>query len=68
MGKYLSVLGGIVAIAVGILALSRWWDDVTIVARAALVIILILGGLLAFFVGAGEIRDSAAGKQEQEKK
>lgn len=67
MGKYLSVLGGIVAVALGILNLMRWWDEVTIVAKAALVAILIFGGLLAFFAGVGEIKDSSAQKQEEEK-
>lgn len=68
VGKYLSVAGGIIAVAVGIWCLSLWWDDVTIVAKAVLVAILILGGLLAFFAGAGEIKDSAAEKQKEEKK
>ncbi len=68
MGKYLSVLGGIVAVAVGIFSLMSWWDEVTIVSKAVLVVILIFGGLLAFFAGAGEIKDSAAEKQKEEKK
>ena len=45
----------------------RWWDEVTIVAKAVLVAILIFGGLLAFFAGVGEIKDSSAQKQEEEK-
>ena len=68
MGKYLSVAGGIIAVAVGIWYLSLWWDDVTIVMKAVLVVILIFGGLLAFFAGAGEIKDSAAEKHKEEKK
>jgi hypothetical protein len=68
VGKYLSVLGGIVAVAVGIFSLMSWWDEVTIVSKAVLVVILIFGGLLAFFAGAGEIKDSAAEKQKEEKK
>ncbi len=65
MGKYLSVAGGIIAVAVGIWCLSLWWDDVTIVAKGILVAALILGGLLAFFAGAGEIKDSSADKQKE---
>ena len=68
MGKYLSVAGGIIAVAVGIWYLSLWWDDVTIVAKGVLVAALILGGLLALFAGAGEIKDSAAEKHKEEKK
>lgn len=58
VGKYLSVAGGIIAVALGIFALMHWWDEVTIVAKAVLVAILIFGGLLAVFAGAGEIKDS----------
>ncbi len=58
VGKYLSVLGGIIAVALGILKLTQWWDEVAIVAKAVLVAMLIFGGLLAFFAGAGEIKDS----------
>ena len=67
VGKYLSVAGGIIAVAVGIWYLSLWWDDVTIVAKGVLVAALILGGLLALFAGAGEIKDSAAEKRKEEK-
>lgn len=67
MGKYLSVAGGIIAVAVGIWCLSLWWDEVTIAVKAALVAILILGGLLALFAGAGEIKDYAAEKRKEEK-
>jgi len=68
VGKYLSVAGGIIAVAVGIWCLSLWWDEVTIVAKAASAAILILGGLLALFAGAGEIKDSATEKRKEEKK
>jgi hypothetical protein len=68
VSKYLSAAGGIIAVAAGIWCLSLWWDEAAIVAKAVLIAILILGGLLALFAGAGEIRDSAAEKRKEEKK
>lgn len=65
VGKYISLIGGLAAIVLGIAVLMRWWDDVLVVARAVLVAILIFGGLLAFFVGAGEIKDAAAQKEKK---
>lgn len=59
MGKYLSVLGGIVAVAAGIWGAVQWWDPEMVgFLKVSLVVILIFGGLLAFFAGAGEIKDS----------
>ncbi len=67
MGKYLSVLGGIVAIALGILGLVRWWDLFIRALQATVPAILILGGLIALFAGASEIKDSLAQKKEEKK-
>ena len=58
MGKYLSVLGGIVAITLGILGLVRWWDWFIHGLQATLPAILILGGLIAVFAGVSEIKDT----------
>jgi len=69
VGKYLSVLGGIVAVAAGIWGAVQWWDpEMAGFLKACLVVILIFGGLLAFFAGAGEIKDSAAEKRKEEEK
>ena len=65
MSRYLSVLGGIIAIGLGILGLVRWWDpEMLYFFKGVLVIILIFGGLLAFIAGAAEIKDSSADKQK----
>lgn len=66
MSKYLSVAGGIIAIALGILGLARWWDpEMLYFFKAILVMLLIFGGLLAFVAGAAEIKDSSADKSEK---
>lgn len=63
MGKYLSVLGGIVAIILGILGLVRWWDWFIHGLQATLPAILILGGLIAVFAGVSEIKDTLGQKK-----
>ncbi len=68
MGKYLSLVGGIIAIALGVLGIIEWWDPEIIgFLKGMLVIILTLGGALAFFVGVGEIKDSLSQKKASKK-
>lgn len=67
MGKYLSVLGGIVAIVLGILGLIRWWDWFLHGLQATVPAILVLGGLIAVFAGVSEIKDTLGQKKEEKK-
>lgn len=67
MGKYLSVLGGIVAIILGILGLVSWWDVFIRALQATVPAILILVGVIALFAGISEIKDTAAQKKEEQK-
>lgn len=67
MGKYLSVLGGIVAVALGISGLMRWWDWFIHGLQATVPAIFVLGGLIALFAGVSEIKDSLAQKKEEKK-
>ena len=69
MGKYLSVTGGIIAVVAGVWGAVQWWDPEMLgFLKACLVVTLILGGLLAFFAGAGEIKDTAAAEKQKEDK
>jgi len=67
MGKYLSVLGGIVAIILGIMGLVQWWNWFIRGLQATVPAILILGGAIAFLAGASEIKDTL-GQEKEEKK
>ena len=67
MGKYLSVLGGIVAILLGVTGLVCWWDWFIHALQATVPAILILGGLIALFAGVSEIKDITAQKKEEQK-
>ncbi|MFH0772672.1 MAG: hypothetical protein V1933_08670 [Candidatus Omnitrophota bacterium] len=67
MGKYLSVIGGIIAVIAGIIVLFNWFDDVLVIVRAMLVMALILGGMLAFFAGFTEIKEVSALNKKEDK-
>ena len=64
MSKYLSVIGGLIAIVLGVVGLINWWEEYIVgFLKSGLVIILLLGGLLAVMAGIGEIKDSLEEKK-----
>ncbi len=67
MGKYITVLGGLVSIIVGIWGLINWWYSFVILLKGSVPPILVLGGLAALFAGISEIKDSAQAKKEEAK-
>jgi len=71
MGKALSIIGGIVAVVVGIILLLKWLPIVVMGLKFCVVGALFFGGLMAVIFGIIEIKDSIKLKkmeQEQEKK
>ncbi|MDD5449927.1 MAG: hypothetical protein PHO42_04940 [Candidatus Omnitrophica bacterium] len=68
MGKYISVIGGLVAILLGLIGLIKWWELFVRALLATVPSILILGGLVALAAGISEIKDSVKSKKEEEKK
>jgi len=67
MGKYITVLGGIISIIIGVLGISAWWWDFKVLLRGSVPPILMLGGLAAFFAGISEIKDASQAKKEEKK-
>ena len=66
MSKYLSVIGGLIAIVLGVMGLVSWWEEyIAGFLKSGLVMILLLGGLLAVIAGIGEIKDSLEEKKEK---
>ncbi len=66
MSKYLSVIGGLIAIVLGVVGLVNWWEEYIVgFLKSGLVMILLLGGLLAVMAGIGEIKDSLEEKKEK---
>ncbi|MCM8782247.1 MAG: hypothetical protein NC828_04285 [Candidatus Omnitrophica bacterium] len=67
MGKYISVIGGLIAIVVGLVGLIRWLSLFISALKATVPSILILGGLIAVAAGMSEIKDSLKAKKEEKK-
>jgi putative Mn2+ efflux pump MntP len=67
MGKYVSVIGGLVAILLGLIGLITWWSLFVRALLATVPSILILGGLIALAAGVSEIKDAMKTKKEESK-
>lgn len=67
MGKYITVLGGLVSIILGAWGLMTWWYSFVILLKGSVPPILILGGLAALFAGISEVKDCAQAKKEEAK-
>jgi len=67
MGKYITVLGGLISIIVGIWGLISWWYSFVILLKGSVPPILILGGLAGLFAGISEIKDCMQAKKEEAK-
>ena len=63
MGKYISVVGGVIAILLGILGIFGWWGHLIAVIQGILPILLIFGGCIALFLGISEVKDEIAAKK-----
>lgn len=67
MGKYITVLGGIIAILLGVWGIIGWWYSFVDILKGSIPPILVLGGLAALFAGISEIKDSIQAKKEEAK-
>ena len=67
MGKYITVLGGLISIILGIWGLTSWWYSFVILLKGSVPPILVLGGLAALFAGISEVKDCMQSKKEVEK-
>jgi len=65
MGKYLSVILGVVAMAFGIWGIVMTWPLLWKAILATVPAMCVLGGLLAVIIGIGEIRDSLESRRTQ---
>jgi threonine/homoserine/homoserine lactone efflux protein len=62
------LIGGIVAVIVGVVGLIAWWVDFLEVLKGIIPIILVLGGALAIYLGIEDVKTSASSKEEETKK
>ena len=61
------LLGGIVALVIGVIGLVVWWFDFLRVLKGVIPIILVLGGGLAIYLGIEDIKTSSASPAPEEK-
>lgn len=67
MGKTLSVIGGAVAILIGLMLIFRWGLAFKLGLEFLIMLVLIFGGVIAVIAGISEIKDSMAAKKEEKK-
>ena len=64
MAALWAVLGGIIAIFLGVIGLIYWWPLFLRALGATLPILFIFGGAIALFIGISELRDSLKSKDD----
>ena len=62
MGTYVTILIGLAATCAGLYGMRATWPLVWLALKAFGLIVLVVGGLLAIFVGLGELQDRKATK------
>jgi type VI protein secretion system component VasK len=63
------LIGGIVSVILGVIGFSIWWVDFIILLKGGIPILLILGGVLAVYVGLDAMQDRMKeDRQRQEEK
>ena len=63
------LVGGIVSVVLGVIGFSLWWSDFLVILKGVFPILLILGGILAIYVGIDDMQDRLKDeRQKQEEK
>lgn len=63
MGNMASIVGGGIAIIIGILGLIFWWGSFITILKGGIPILLLLGGIISLVAGISEIKDTAKAKK-----
>jgi len=58
------LLGGIVALVIGVIGLIIWFFDFLLIVKGVVPIALVLGGALAIYLGIEDIKTSASSEEE----
>lgn len=59
-----ALIGGLVAVALGLIGLGLWWPDFFSLLRGGIPLLLLLGGALAVYLGFEEAKDKIFKKSE----
>ena len=68
MGKIVSIIGGTVAVVIGIMLIFIWNEAFSMGLKFMVMLILLFGGLIAVIAGISEIKDNITVKKEEGKK
>lgn len=60
------LISGIVSVILGVIGFSLWWSDLMLILRGGVPIMLILGGILAVYVGLDAMQDSMREERQQQ--
>lgn len=60
----IAFVGGLVAFILGVIGLAVWWTPFVTLLKAGLPVLFILGGGLAAYMGAQELKDKMRAKNE----
>jgi hypothetical protein len=63
MGSYVTMLIGVVAAVAGAYGIAATWPLAWLVLKACGLLVLVIGGVLAIFVGLSELQDRQATKR-----
>lgn len=59
MGNIASIIGGGIAMVLGILGLTLWWDPFLAILKGSVPVLLLLGGLISLIAGMSEIKEAS---------
>ncbi len=60
------LIGGIVSVILGVIGFSLWWSAFIVILKGGVPIMLILGGVLAVYVGLDAMQDKAREERHQQ--
>jgi len=68
-GKEMKILvGGIVAVILGVVGLIVWWPEFWQVLKGVIPILLVVGGVLGIYLGIEDLKSSSSSKKEETEK
>ena len=65
MGNITSIIGGAIAIVIGLLGLIFWWDSFITILKGGIPILLLLGGIISLVVGINEAKETPKSEKEE---
>ena len=62
------LVGGIVAVILGVVGLIVWWPELWQVLKGIIPILLVIGGALGIYLGIEDVKTSSSSKKEETEK